>query len=582
MRKTSFLLQQIVGFSLIIATVVSLYGYFSFRSSSQVVYNKTTQYMLTSVIQLQGKIDMRMKEYDQIVTTMMFHPTLQEYLTQIAAQSSAKPPFYEIERFLKGQAISFSDQNLFHVTSTDGQTYTTPSNLVLPRTLDEMKSRLGIDTGKKKGGPFWFGTDVTAQGKTTHAIMNLRDIKNLNTLQYIGEIALVFPVRNLELLLDDFNLGESGKVQIIDQFERIVYATDFDKIGQVADDSLIREIRAHKQHMNKLALDQVSKYVVHAVSPYSGWTIVAYVDEADANRDLNKIKWINLLLMIAGIGAAILLTVFFSHTITRPLRILTKRLGKLDSGVAIPERGGMMNKDMMILMESYNDMLRRLQTTVQELADRQNSEKEAILVALKAQFRPHFLYNTLNAIYVTSVLEKNDKVAHMIFTLSELLRYSIHPGMESVTLKEDIEQMQRFVELQKIRYGPKLRIEMSVDPDLLEHKVMKLLLQPLIENAIAHGLEPMKSKIWIIKVVISKQGQFMVFEIDDNGIGLSDQEIYDIMHNQAKDKLDLHTGIGISNLRSRLFHQYGDHQSLTMGRSALGGLHVEIRIALIL
>lgn len=133
--------------------------------------------------------------------------------------------------------------------------------------------------------------------------------------------------------------------------------------------------------------------------------------------------------------------------------------------------------------------MEELEEVVERLSEQQITVQWAQLVALKAQFRPHFLYNSLNLIYWTIEDERPDQAQAMTLALSELLRYSVHPSTDLVTLGEDMEQLNRYLLLQRARYGEKFQVNIAVEDGLEQQRVIRLVLQPLVENAFHHGLE---------------------------------------------------------------------------------------------
>jgi two-component sensor histidine kinase len=194
---------------------------------------------------------------------------------------------------------------------------------------------------------------------------------------------------------------------------------------------------------------------------------------------------------------------------------------------------------------------------------------KARLNALQAQLHPHFLFNALNAI--STLLRRDTRAAQDALTsFSELLRLALcHSTQPEVSLREDVEFLRRYVEIQQTRLGDRLRFEEEIDPATLDHLVPALLLQPLVENAIRHGIEPSPDP-GLVRVAVHLNGTRLLVLVEDNGAGLSTKQ----------QESGNGAGIGLQNLRSRLETLYGDQQHVEVGTREGGGVSVKVEIPL--
>jgi len=207
---------------------------------------------------------------------------------------------------------------------------------------------------------------------------------------------------------------------------------------------------------------------------------------------------------------------------------------------------------------------------------------KARLNALQAQLQPHFLFNTLNAI--ATLLRRDPRAAEDTLTsLSELLRLTLNrSGRQEMTLREELEFLQRYVEIQQTRFGDRLRFEPDVEPSALDCLVPTLLLQPVVENAIRHGLEPL-DRGGLVRVTARGQDGMLVVIVEDDGVGLAN--VAASSHEAAGEAADTPTpqdkpgsGIGLLNLRARLEALYGARQKLVLASRPEGGVAVRIEI----
>lgn len=579
-RRVPIVVQLIVGFSAILLVILTVTSYYSYRNSAEVVLEKTAIYLNESVNQLGGKIDVNLQEYDKATQLIAFSPTLQTYLLQTNQGLPTEISELELSQFMGQQIRYIAVDSVLHVTNLVGDYYT--SNTIISMLYStEAAMRDGFDwfasVERGNGRMSWVSATAWRYGEFP-AFIGARQINDWERLEKIGNLFIVLPVESLERLVGEINLGASGKIQIVDAYGRVVYSSERSEIGTRMDVKLLDYLREHPGSMFEWDQNGDSVYVSHAYSEYSGWRVAAFIDADEAVSDLISIQRSITVIGALGVVSAILFTSIFAWTLARPIALLAKKLTRLEKGFVRPFNRVTGNRETTMLYDSYNQMIGRLDRMIKDLSEKQISEKQAQIVALKAQFRPHFLYNSLNTIYWTLINEGQGRIADMVLQLSELLRYSIQPGSDLVTVEEDVAQLQRFIAISKARYGDKLQTEIDVDASAMQERVMKLLLQPLVENAITHGLEQVKGRPWKIRIRIARREDHLHFTVEDNGVGMRPEAIDEVWSSKAQLEANelMHSGIGLSNLRHRIGLTYGPDYKLELGTGELGGLKVDV------
>jgi len=576
-RKPSILAQLTIGFTAILLFVMTATVTVTYVQTSRSSLNQTARLLLDSITHLSGKLDANLIEYDKMTQVLAFNEVVQNHL------SSRNPGSYneELIRVMNASNRTSGHESNIMILDRYGSSYLANSSMdFLWRSIEAVRKQPWYDEMEQyKGRMLWFSGLVWVGGAQP-AVIGARSLNNIETLENIGTIVFAYPAITLQKTIGQMNLGKNGKVQVVDSFGRVVYSSVWDDVGTPAPSVLLEQVRKVPSDMITLSTEDGPAYISYAYSDYSGWTVLAYIDRGEVYEGVSRLQRTILWISIAGLSVGILFITFYSWTLVRPIRFLAKRIERIDEGHLLPVRRQLWNAEVTGLYESFNRMLARLQQTIRDLTDKQVSERQAQFVALRAQFRPHFLYNTLNTIYWTLEGKRDTAAAaEMVQLLSELLRYSIQPGSEMTTVREDVAQLKRYITLQKYRYGERLDVELDIDEELLDCRCMKLLLQPIVENAMTHGLESVKRDQWKIRIRIRREDRDMVLTVDDNGTGMSEREMREILSEDAPRRSDSrHTGIGLPNLQERIQYIYGRSYGITLSGNEWGGLRVTVRI----
>ncbi len=289
------------------------------------------------------------------------------------------------------------------------------------------------------------------------------------------------------------------------------------------------------------------------------------------SREITSVIWISVLI---AFSAALILTWFLLLDVVRPfhrLSLAINRLGQGDFTTRIAER----RKDEFgHLYQSFNSTAAQLELLIQEAYVQRLARRQSELEFLQAQINPHFLYNTLDCIYRLIMGGDHEEGGKAIINLSRLFRLSLGRGPAIVNIKSAIEQLSHYINLQQLRHGDRIQVEIRIEPDILRYQIPKLLLQPIVENAFIHGLEP-KQGNGLLSIIGLRENNTIHFIISDNGIGLNQEQL---LKSQA-DLSDTATkkAHGMVNVHRRLKLAYGEEWGITLSANPDGGLRVDIR-----
>lgn len=307
----------------------------------------------------------------------------------------------------------------------------------------------------------------------------------------------------------------------------------------------------------------------------SGWRVVSvsYVDEL-VDRNMAEMLQLSCVLGALVLACALLTSWVLSRLLTRPLRGLA---GAMESFEADADHftyhpvGG--TREVRELSDSFGHMVLRIQQLMVTVRQEEINLRKTELKALQAQINPHFLYNTLDSIAWMCEQGQNADAVRMVHALARLFRISISKGHELIPIAKEIEHAESYLQIQKYRYTNRFTYTFSVDPACLDCLCNKITLQPILENAINHGLDLMVDE-GEIEVQVCPDGGDILFRVRDNGVGMTAEQVQAILHRQPGDR----TGIGIKNVDDRLKIYFGKQYGLRIDSVPDVGTCVEIRM----
>ncbi|MCY6370036.1 sensor histidine kinase [Clostridium ganghwense] len=354
-------------------------------------------------------------------------------------------------------------------------------------------------------------------------------------------------------ILKHAKVYEGNNIYILDKQGYIITDKLYkDRTGFKFYENYVDTILNNKQGQFRCTLEGEQYVAYFNTLAHNEFKIVEIVPVKSIYKDKGMIVQTFIFVLILLSVFAIIVSLILSKSISKPINKLSGLMRRVEKGDMNVNVNIDSNDEIGDLGKSFNKMVREIDKLIEEVYIKQYLLKEAEYKNLKAQVNPHFLYNTLESIKWMAKLGENEGVVKMTTTLGKFLRYSISKKGDIVTVKEDIDQINNYLTIQSIRYGDKFSVDFEIDNKILDQRILKLLLQPLVENAIIHGLEPKLEKG---KLVIKgyKKEENICFEIIDNGVGITNES--------TKGE-----GIGMSNVDKRVKIHYGEKYGVFLDR----------------
>lgn len=228
------------------------------------------------------------------------------------------------------------------------------------------------------------------------------------------------------------------------------------------------------------------------------------------------------------------------------------------------------------MARSFNIMVKNVDHLMQKIKEEQIQMQKMELSALQAQIKPHFLYNTLECIHMQAVLDGNREISRLVLALASYYRLCLSRGQDVVTLKQELKHIENYLIIQNVRYRDIIHLHQEIPQEYQEIPILKMTLQPLIENCIYHGIKVKEGNTGDIFLTIRREGRCAVLSVSDNGAGMEEDEIDKL--NQSIQIPEAQNGYGVRNVNQRIKIYFGEEYGLFYKKSKEQGVTAEIRI----
>lgn len=395
-----------------------------------------------------------------------------------------------------------------------------------------------------------------------YSISLFRVIKDKYYKQNVGVMYISLNPQIFSSLTEGLNLSTKNEIYILDNNNRIV-----NNLNPIVSAEEITQILEENNNANPMDYfvkedkNKKRKYFYYLINDFN-WKVVGMIPINEVTQDNKGILSVTTAAFCVSFIFSCIIWFFVSSSIVKPIKTLTQATKSVRDGNLEVHVQYSSDNELGILTSNFNYMVKKIKELLQQVLDENMRKKDAEYKALQAQINPHFLYNTLNSIRWMAIIQKADNIKNVVDALGRLLRNSTSKIDQYITIQEEIDNLNDYIYIQKIAYKNKFQVEWDVSEEVLQYKCIKFILQPLVENAIFHGIQPKNHRgtIWIS---INRQNGFIQFSVKDNGVGMSSKEIERLLskENEAIKKFN---GIGINNVRDRIQMTYEGHGTMTI------------------
>lgn len=424
-------------------------------------------------------------------------------------------------------------------------------------------------------------------GQYSWVVSISREIFSEKTGNSLGVLLVDLKFNRIDELCRSLIIGEKGYDFIIDNKGNYIFHPTQQLINSsLRSEPILRILNLIRDKNNKY-LNINDKYFMTETSGLTGWNIISVTHESDIITD-----WQNVQVIYTLVGFFLFLVVGpstkrISSGITQPIRKLQKIMKTVENGefnLIGPIKG---TDEVRTLAYDYDIMVGRIRELVETNNKDQELKRKSDLIALQAQINPHFLYNTLDSIIWMGEMGQNREVVKMTSALSKLFRISISKGHEMITIRDEIVHVQSYLTIQGMRYQDKFSYLIDINPNLYTYPILKITLQPLVENAIYHGIKENNQKGFIKITSRSNNGRIYI-DVEDNGKGMTADELAKLIksvdkeHEHCELPSESKPGMGLRNVHQRIRLYFGNEYGLKFKSKFSEGTTISVCIPAIM
>lgn len=413
------------------------------------------------------------------------------------------------------------------------------------------------------------------EGSVISAIIPIADFMNPKKPFY-ATVIFNLNVSKVEEINKEITLEKTGFFLILDNHGQAIYRPHNYQFFENSRKYILRNMTKDTGSF-ELKVNNQDMIIVYKTSKVTSWKLIAVIPRGEIYEHLSSIKNFTFTLTLICILVVLLVSLIISNTITNPITRLMKRMSKIEQGDFSVKLYDNSSEEIEMLSSRMDLMIEGINSLNRDLYSYQIKNRDAAIRALQAQINPHFLNNTLQAIKAMAVCGKSAEISRITTLLGNMFRYSIYNTKDLVAIRDEIKHVQEYLEIQNFRYPGQFDYNIECEADIEELKTIKLILQPIVENCIQHGLSQCKNGF--INIVIEKNISGIQITISDNGKGIIDQELSKIINhmNDQEQKDDSHS-IGLKNVHERIKLKFGDPNGITIISKENEGTCIKIQI----
>ena len=423
----------------------------------------------------------------------------------------------------------------------------------------------------------WEQHDATQVQFDRKSLLLTRAIKSMNTGYIIGYLMIRVDEKELSELIKNINLDDDALVFLLDQNNYVISSDgSFTPAALFPDEELLNCLAEKKGEPFFYNGLQQRHLVAYAQVPQTGWYTIVLIPESYLNAEPLKLLRTTMLVVFICGAAVYILFRLLSLSILQPVRSLQHAVDEFSRNADTPPVPVKGRDEITELTQQFNDMTNKIKTLIQNVAQHEQEKHKLETMALQAQINPHFLANMLDTVIYMAQIKKEKNIEEVLLAIVNILNNCKQNDSSMATVRESLDFLRSYELVQSYRMLGKFTMIYQIDDDILDCLIPRFILQPIVENALIHGIAP-SGRVGQITLKGAREGDMLHFSVTDNGVGLSEEQIASVLLKGADTRRHM-TGIGIPNVQRRLRLMYGEDCGLHI--SSVENVHTTVDITL--
>jgi two-component system sensor histidine kinase YesM len=574
----------IIHFLLISILPSILLGMLIWWAVDNIIEEQVNDNTLQLIDKVNGSIESYIDNVKNMTYFISFDPNIQRFLTgDLDIDMMAADDEYRMTRFMRNFTTLYSEVAGILVVNHQGEYV---SNELYSRTArsltEETWYREAVEQkgiAKVIGQPWGRNLASHANYQDGEVVSVVRAIIDPETQQERGVVLIDLKLRTIEEAVRDVRLGKTGYLMVIDEMGEIIYSPMQSILNEIPVEALLEGKRGNYSQ----SINGEHMQFIYQKSPYTNWTTVG-VFSAESVSEVQQIRLyiVSFVFFVCLVG--ITASYYLSNTMSRPISQLMSAMQKAEEGDLSSRYKGSREDEVGRLGRSFNKMIAQIHKLILLNERQERQKREAELHSLQAHIKPHFLYNTLETIQWMARKRGAPDVADVVASLAKLFRIGLSKGNTIIPLMQEVEHIESYLTIQSTRYREKLNYQIKISPEIEDVSVLKIVLQPIVENAIYHGIKERRGPGMIEIEAWEKDNQLIV-QIRDDGKGMSAEKLQELRDSLSTfltrddEKAGAEgaiKGYGIVNVDARLKLTFGKEYGLTIDSKIDKGTTVTI------
>lgn len=560
---------------LLVFIPVILMGAVSYYSFSKSMEDKSINFYWISLQESDRNLKYALNEITTISNSAITQPVIQQTLKM---QNFVVD--YENKQIINNQ-INHPMINSFGLYSNDRLLYQYNESM----SFNDLKMQSWYESMKAaEGRPIWVGPGENGSASTGKPVLiQARLIKDYYSLEDIGALVIYVKPDILDQVFWEAAMLKQGDILLVNKQGKIVFDKSGEHIGEQTQFPFLADGYSNgkgyyvDKYLNEKSL------ITYLPSHNKEWYLVAITPNKLISSESVSIRNIAIILVLFSLISAFLFDRYFVRRLVRSIIGSVNGMKRVQQGIFIPITSNVKTEDETdLLIDGFNRMSTQIMELIQQVQTEQARKKEAELQALVAQINPHFIYNSLESINSMAVLQGNRNISKMVISLGKLLRISISENQELIPLSMELEHVRHYLDIQKFRFEDKFSYEIELPESMKYFVTQKLIVQPIVENALYHAIEQMEDN-GFISIVVREDVRDILIDVSDNGPGFDQATLLSLW---SKDRGNLkkyrENGVGLKNVHERLSIRFGGYYGILICSSPGFGSTIRIRIPKIL